>query len=574
MKKILFLIWLLLISQIQFWFADFNHWIMTKRDTWYCYIFKINNSTSNNISNWKIQFTIPSNSNLSSKWSGNFSGSNWNYIITPLDRNQTLYPGVSTEIGICVDNNTTLPQDVLFTSEDQILSSESNTNSLEDNNLNNNNNSTTDNSINNSNNSNWSDNYWNNNYTTTNSIILNYPQKRRPESWIDLNNDWKSEQFMQINAWNIASSEWSASLVYNKDTKKYSYSQDLYNISLSDVGGWVHWYPEVFMGKKPHGSSYTDGWMLLPKKVKDITSLSFSTKYNIVNTSNWPLNFAAEGWIVKDPNKNYVSWDEIEFMIMFYRHNTWAAGNKIWNVTFPLKVDWILKNETFDIYKNRSWWDFFTFVPSRNYNNESIEIDLYQFLPIIKNNISYNIDEYYFMDWEIGSEYGSPSVNSSKFSWTLDEFDVKVNEVSNVQILNNSNSNNNSNNNVQVVSSTNNNSLTINNNNYSLNNNQVNEEEFNMDSILKELSDNQERVEFVNITFKNVAFQTFQKNIDRFINKKMQNFSIVKYNEWVGIRNAILITLKKFENNEITKKQAIEDLKRHIIEFKQIFVLN
>jgi hypothetical protein len=45
---------------------------------------------------------------------------------------------------------------------------------------------------------------------------------------------------MQINAWNIASSQGSASLMYDKNTKKYSYSQDLYNISLLDAGGWVH----------------------------------------------------------------------------------------------------------------------------------------------------------------------------------------------------------------------------------------------------------------------------------------------------------------------------------------------
>jgi cellulase/cellobiase CelA1 len=96
---------------------------MTNRDTGYCYIFKINNPTSTNISNWKIQFTIPANSNLNSKWSGNFSGSNGNYTITPLDWNQTLSPGASTELGICVDNNIIFPQNIVFTSENGTSSS-------------------------------------------------------------------------------------------------------------------------------------------------------------------------------------------------------------------------------------------------------------------------------------------------------------------------------------------------------------------------------------------------------------------------------------------------------------------
>lgn len=558
MKKILFLIGLLFSIQIQSWFADFNHSIMTQRATWYCYIFKINNSTSTNISNWKIQFAIPTNSNMNSKWSGNFSGSNGNYTITPLDWNKIIYPGANTEIWICVDNNISFPTNVVFTSENETTSTGNN----------NNGNSNSWNQNNNSNNNTWN-NSNNNSQNTNNSnnIVLNYPQERWAESWVDLNNDGKSEQFMQINAWNIASSQGSASLIYDKNTKKYSYSQDLYNISLSDVGGWVHGYPEVFMGKKPHGSSYTNGWTLLPKKVKDLTSLSFSTKYSVVNTSNGPLNFAAEGWIVKNPNNNHVSGDEIEFMIMFYKHDTWAAGNKIWSVTLPLKVDWVLKNETFDIYKNKGGWDFFTFIPSRNYNNEKIEIDLYQFLPSIKNNISYNIDEHYFMNWEIGSEYGSPSVNSSKFSWTLDEFDVKVNETTS---SNNSGSeNNNSNNNNSGSTTGNNNSG---NNSSGNNNSQTDEEEtFNIDDILKELSDNEEKLTFTNITFKTASFQTFQKNLDKFINKKMQNFSTGKYNEWVSVRNALLITLKKFEDNEFTKKQTLETLKKHILEFKEIF---
>lgn len=558
MKKILLLIGLLLSFQVQSWFADFTHSVMNNRNTWYCYIFKITNPTSDNISNWKIQFTIPANSNIHSQWSGNFSGSNGNFTITPLDWNETLFPGASTELWICVDNNITFPQNVVFTSESG-TSSSGNTNSWENNNSNNN-------SWNNSGNNNNSNNNTGNNNNSSNTV-LSYPQERWAESGIDLNNDGKSEQFMQINAWNIASSQWSASLIYDKHTKKYSYSQDLYNISLSDVWGWVHGYPEVFMGKKPHGNGYTSGWTLLPKKVKDLTSLSFSTKYNVVNTSNGPLNFAAEWWIVKNPNNNHVSGDEIEFMIMFYKNNTGAAGNKIGSVTLPIKVDGVNKTETFEIFKNKGGWDFFTFIPSRNYNNEKIEIDLYQFLSSIKNNISYNIDEHYFMNWEIGSEYGSPSVNSSKFSWTLDEFDVKVNETTS---SNNSGSeNNNSNNNNSGSTTGNNNSG---NNSSGNNNSQNNEEEtFNIDDILKELSDNEEKLTFTNITFKTVSFQTFQKNLDKFINKKMQNFSTGKYNEWVSVRNALLITLKKFEDNEFTKKQALETLKKHILEFKEIF---
>lgn len=381
------------------------------------------------------------------------------------------------------------------------------------------------------------------------NIVLNYPEQRWAESWVDLNHDGKSEQFMQINAWNLANSNGSANLIYDKDANIYSYSQDLFNISLLDIWWWVHGYPEVFMGKKPHGGSYTDWWTLLPKQVKDIHALSFSTKYHINNTSNGPLNFAAEWWIVKNPNNHSVSGDEIEFMIMFYKDHTGPAGNKVWSIQLPLQVNWVTQIETFDIYKHRGGWDFFTFIPSRNYNHEKIEIDLYQFLPSIRNHISYTIDDHYFMNWEIGSEYGSPSVNSSKFSWSLEEFDVKVNESANPQWGSQNDTSNDT----------------------SIWNNNTASNSYNQADILQYIADNEKKLSFVNISFNKASFKVFQMRFDNFLISKIKDLPPGKYNEWVSIRNGIFITLQQFEQNKISKKQLIESLKKYSNELKTVF---
>ena len=98
---------------------------------------------------------------------------------------------------------------------------------------------------------------------------------------------------MQINPWNIASSNGEAQLSYNKEKDSFFYEQNLSSIILHDVQSWVSGYPEVMIGKSPYSNTQTTG-SILPKKVDEIETFVLKTDFAVKNISNTPLNYASE----------------------------------------------------------------------------------------------------------------------------------------------------------------------------------------------------------------------------------------------------------------------------------------
>lgn len=494
MKKIKFLILFMFICSFLLpvkIFAEFEGWVFSKWDTWYCYRFNITNSNQDHLSNWNITFTIPENSNMYEKWSWNFEKNKGTYTITPLDWNYFLLKWGSTEVWFCINNNQTFPENIKF-SLDEVN-------------------------------------------TSTNLVELknNSDNKNR---WlfkgVDLLNKWKYDYMLALWAWNVLSYEWNMNMTYNKDTKVLHYDHEMKNIVQEKSSSWVHWYPNILLWKNPFGWNYTTWYLELPMKIKDIKDMIFTTKYSLSNISNWPLNFAAEWWIVKDKDKNTnVSWDEIEFMVLYFKEKIWAGWNIIWEVTIPITVDWKIENHKYEINKYEWEWDFFTFTPSRNFNWEEVKLNLADFIPSIKNNIDYSIDNHYLMDWSIWSEYWEPTTNYSTISWDLHKFDLDIN----------------------------------------WNDSSLVNDEFNVDSILDLVNDSDKiKLTFKKINFISWAFKDFQLKFDKFILNKISNYDITKYNNWVLLRDSILLILKDFEDKKIDKNETIDKLNSLIKELKKL----
>lgn len=110
---------------------------------------------------------------------------------------------------------------------------------------------------------------------------------------------------MQINPWNIASSNGDAQLSYIPESDSFTYEQNLSSIILNDVQSWVSGYPEVMIGKSPYSNTQTTG-NIFPKKVDEIEKLLLKTQFSVKNISNTPLNYASEGWLLQNPEQNGV----------------------------------------------------------------------------------------------------------------------------------------------------------------------------------------------------------------------------------------------------------------------------
>jgi len=226
---------------------------------------------------------------------------------------------------------------------------------------------------------------------------------------------------------------------YNKTTKKLSYYHDLTNIVQENPSWWVHWYPEIYVWQKLFWWTQTPWYTELPVKISDINTLNLTAKYKIENLSNWPLNFATEWWIIKD--KSTANWwpqsQDVEYMISLVKENMESAWNIVDTFTTSIKINWVDTNITFDLYRANFGWNFFIFTPRQNLNDKEIQIDLAKFLPKIKSNTPFNIDNHYLMSWHMWSEFGSPTVLNNKISWVIDKFDLKLTSGSITPILDN-----------------------------------------------------------------------------------------------------------------------------------------
>lgn len=504
-KKIFFFfLSFLLITQVNAWVSQ-N--IYTQGENWYCDEITFTNESNTKIQTWKLELTIAWSSEITSNWNSEYIKEGEKYTFTPVSYNHTIAVWESRTIGFCTTNTLSRPTNVTFKDLTQ-------TNTQEN---------------------------------TNNAISIFYPK----ESWPSKKVSTKSwEKIMQINPWNIASSNGDAQLSYIPESDSFTYEQNLSSIILNDVQSWVSGYPEVMIGKSPYSNTQTTG-NIFPKKVDEIEKLLLKTQFSVKNISNTPLNYASEGWLLQNPEQNGVWKNDIEFMIMWYRSDLGPAGSKIGSVDIPLKVDGVQKQETFEIYYSNNSWNFFTFLPKSNYNNSDIEIDLAKFFPSMNEKLWNALKNYTFMTYEIGSEFGAPSINYGHFSWNLGNFELQLTP-KNPQTSSNESSSNS--------------------NDSTQNNDAESENDFDIDEIydLINTENNEQKFSFQAFYFTSKSFTKFNTKLDNYLTKKMKNYTTQKYNLWVENRNEILSILKKFEEKKVSQKETLQNLKKSILTFQKL----
>ena len=233
-------------------------------------------------------------------------------------------------------------------------------------------------------------------------------------------------KILEINPWNISSTDGDAKMYYNSSNGVVTYIQDFYNIKQQNPGGYVLWYPEVYVWNKPWNGNYIDAWSKLPIKLSKLKSLDVEASWNYEHSKKISCNFAMEWWFTKNKfqKKGVGKW-EVEMMIMWYKNIQWAAWLKVGETIIPVVVNWVLKDIQFDIYKANIGWDFVTFVPKNysNFINANIKFDIKDFSNVTKKYIL-QLDNLYLEDWEFWTEYWTPNTREAKLAWKIEKFKV------------------------------------------------------------------------------------------------------------------------------------------------------
>jgi hypothetical protein len=361
-------------------------------DQWFCQELLISNNGSQRVDGWTVRIRGVRLASLYDKRSANWEQHWQDILVTPAEWNRRIDPQQTRRVGYCIQDGT--PR--ILSSQVSIIPGTTQTDQEPSR-------------------------VW--------PRVLRFPADgERPTSLYDLNQDNRVDMVFMNNHRNVRSTQWEAVMTFDPQKNILSYQHDLQSIVQKDPAWWVHGYPEVFVWRKPRWGATTNGWTHLPRLVSDISSLVFSTDFSITNSSWWPLNMAAEWWIVTDPMRSdFVQWQEIEFMVKFFKENINAAWSKVDRIEHPVVVDGVETLIPFDVYKSTWKRDFFTFVPDRNLDGKKITTDLKPLLDRLSRHIPYSITNYYFMNREIGSEYWLPGTTNSRISWEMRHFCLSVN---------------------------------------------------------------------------------------------------------------------------------------------------
>jgi len=231
---------------------------------------------------------------------------------------------------------------------------------------------------------------------------------------------------LEINPWNIFSTNWDSNMYYDNLSWKTTYIQDFKNITIKNTAWYVLGYPEIYVWNKPWNKDYIQWTSLLPEKLSNINSLNVKSIWNLNHTRTLPTNFSMEWWFTKKKfeQSKVGSW-EVEMMIMWYKNILWWAWTKIWQTIIPIIFNWKSVNITFDIYLQNKWWDFITFIPhnSQDFKKWNLDFNVKDFTKVAKRYVP-QISKLYLEDWEFWTEYWTPNTKTAKLSWEISKFNV------------------------------------------------------------------------------------------------------------------------------------------------------
>ncbi|MEM2276810.1 MAG: endoglucanase, partial [Thermoproteota archaeon] len=253
-------------------------------------------------------------------------------------------------------------------------------------------------------------------------ITLEWPKESWPSAMVDVNGDGKVDYNIEVCPWNINSASGSIKMTFDTDTRVLATECSLTNVQPLN---YVNGYPEIYVGRKPWGTTYANGLGVnFPISVSTLMSSSLYVSYSIsVNSllSSMNFNIAADAWIVRPDVANNPGTapgsGDVELMVWVFRQNLGPAGSKVGEVT--------VGNRVWEVYRENSvsWggWQYIAFIPKDwSISSGTVSYDIAQFVRLAKQYATFDISQHYLLGWELGTEWGTASSGgTAQFSWTM-----------------------------------------------------------------------------------------------------------------------------------------------------------
>ncbi|MEM4584620.1 MAG: hypothetical protein QW611_06555, partial [Ignisphaera sp.] len=276
--------------------------------------------------------------------------------------------------------------------------------------------------------------------------IIGSANNRYPALEVDADGDGAIDFVVEPNLWNVVGGSGQVAMtVIVRGPRDYTVDVDinLQNIQQENPGGWVHAYPEVWIGAKPWNvfGPATDGFIsgsaTLPIRVSELANTNICVyvgSYSITRVDpNLPFNFAFETWLTRDTTRGRtIQSNEVEILVWFAYHQLQGAGGIVANPTITIYINGQPVSQRYELWRSggvgQTGWEYFAFRPTTS--RESANRVAFCWRDFINVARQYSDrtgwDNMYFTVSEIGTEFGSPSYLNAQLRWSISNYWLSV----------------------------------------------------------------------------------------------------------------------------------------------------
>ena len=253
---------------------------------------------------------------------------------------------------------------------------------------------------------------------------------------IDTDRDGLINYVVETDLWNVANCNGQVTMtvdVYKDGEFTLNVNIDLKNIQQENPSEWVHGYPEIWLGSNPWNTLGPANDTVIPFPIQ-LSKLNNTKIYVTIDEfsiykhdPNLPYNLALETWLTKNASRGKpIQKGEVELMFWLTYNKITPAGSIIGDFEIPIWINGSATNATFELWKLSKGWEYFAFVPKMPMDHgKQVKFCWNTLVEIVKQYSSNkNWAQLYFMDVELGTEFGSPNYLNAELSWMVKNFNV------------------------------------------------------------------------------------------------------------------------------------------------------
>jgi hypothetical protein len=269
--------------------------------------------------------------------------------------------------------------------------------------------------------------------TAAQRVTLKWASGTWPAREVDATGDGVPDFVIDICPWNLKSGKGKYEMTYDPVTRTVATVVDFQDLEPHDWNTWVIGYPEVYIGRKPWGSRYVNGFGVnFPMRVGELEPFLISFYFSFEELNLAGYNFAADAWLLKERDSvRGPGAGELEIMVWLVGVN--APGETVGAERVPIVINGSFAKALFEVklvpQEDRA--DILIFLLREpEYRRGYVAYDPTMFVRLAVKYARFDVNGHYLIGWELGTEWvahrRAPASGPAwgKAAWVLKDFQI------------------------------------------------------------------------------------------------------------------------------------------------------